>query len=79
VRTQEGRLQERRRHQALAWMWERIDVGLKQAFRQDKAVRRQLPDVIDQVEQARLPASTAARRLLAAFQAQEMDPGSGPG
>jgi LAO/AO transport system kinase len=29
-----GRLEARRRHQALAWMWERIESGLRQAFRQ---------------------------------------------
>ena len=33
----------RRRHQALAWMWERIDSGLRQAFRQHPEVQAMLP------------------------------------
>ncbi len=35
----------RRRQQALAWMWERIDAGLRQAFRADASVRARLPGV----------------------------------
>ena len=39
-----GRLaQAAREKQALAWMWERIDAGLKQAFRQHPQVRELLP------------------------------------
>jgi LAO/AO transport system kinase len=64
----EGRLQARRRQQALAWMWERIEAGLKHAFRHDPQVRALLPQLAGQVEQGRLPASAAARQLLAAFQ-----------
>ncbi|HYF20986.1 MAG TPA: methylmalonyl Co-A mutase-associated GTPase MeaB [Ramlibacter sp.] len=74
-----GRLDTKRRQQALAWMWERIEGGLKQAFRQHADVKALLPQVTAQVEQGMLPASTAARRLLGAFQLQEMDPGARPG
>jgi LAO/AO transport system kinase len=63
----DGRLQSRRKHQALAWMWERIESGLKQAFRQDPAVRALLPQLTREVEQGQLAASTAARRLLDAM------------
>lgn len=62
-----GRLQSRRRHQALAWMWERIEDGLKQAFRQDPAVRALLPQLTRDVEHGTLAASTAARQLLDAM------------
>jgi LAO/AO transport system kinase len=62
-----GRLDARRRHQALAWMWERIESGLKQAFRQDPAVQQLLPRMTHDVEQGRVAASTAARQLLAAM------------
>jgi LAO/AO transport system kinase len=62
--TANGQLAARRQHQALAWMWERIEAGLKQAFRQNPEVQRLLPLVTAEVEQGRLPASTAARRLL---------------
>jgi LAO/AO transport system kinase len=34
-----GRLQSRRQHQSLAWMWERIESGLRQAFRQHPRCR----------------------------------------
>ena len=61
-----GKRATRREKQALSWMWERIDAGLKQAFRQHPAVRERLPDTIAQVAAGRLPASTAARHLLAA-------------
>jgi LAO/AO transport system kinase len=73
-----GRLQSRRRHQALAWMWERIESGLRQAFRQDAAVQALLPEVTRQVEQGSLAASTAARQLLSAAR-KDMHPGASPG
>ncbi|HZY15103.1 MAG TPA: methylmalonyl Co-A mutase-associated GTPase MeaB, partial [Ramlibacter sp.] len=38
LQEQSGRLQARRRQQALAWMWERIESGLRQAFRQHPQV-----------------------------------------
>ncbi len=60
-----GRLAERRKNQSLSWMWERIDAGLKQAFRRDAAVSALLPDMLAQVAAGKLPASTAARNLLA--------------
>jgi LAO/AO transport system kinase len=61
-----GRLALRRQRQALGWMWERIDAGLKQAFRGHPAVKALLPQVMKDVEQGRLAASTAARQLLQA-------------
>ena len=66
LQTANGRLAARRQQQALAWMWERIDAGLKQAFRQHPQVRRLLPAMEADVAQGRVPASTAARILLAA-------------
>jgi LAO/AO transport system kinase len=66
LQTANGKLAARRKHQSLSWMWERIDAGLKQAFRQDPAVSALLPALVAQVESGRLPASTAARNLLAA-------------
>ena len=63
-----GRLASRRKHQALAWMWERIESGLRQAFRQHPEVKSLLPQVTWQVEQGTLAASTAARQLLKAME-----------
>ena len=71
-----GQLEARRRRQALAWMWESIDAALKYAFRHNPQVRHLLPDVVAQVGQGRLPASTGARRLLEASQIPER-PASG--
>ena len=69
LQTASGRLAARRQQQALAWMWERIDAGLKQAFRQNPKVREQLPALELQVRNGQLAASTAARTLLAAHAA----------
>ena len=66
LQTANGRLAARRQQQALAWMWERIDAGLKQAFRQNPLVRAQLPALEAQVRDGRIAASTAARTLLTA-------------
>ena len=59
-----GRLAERRRTQDQAWMWERIEAGLKSRFRQHPAVREALPEINTQVRNGKLAASVAARRLL---------------
>jgi LAO/AO transport system kinase len=67
ARTQSGQLAARRQHQALAWMWERIDAGLKHDFREQPAVRGLLPQLTNDVEAGRVPASTAARQLLDAW------------
>jgi LAO/AO transport system kinase len=64
-----GRLAVRRQQQARAWMWERIDAGLKQAFRQHPQVHHQLPLLEQQVLAGQVPASTAARQLLQLYAA----------
>ena len=61
-----GKQTKRRQNQALAWMWERIDAGLKQAFRQHPAVQALLPKLTQDVLEGRVAASTAARNMLAA-------------
>ena len=62
-----GQLAARRQRQSLAWMWERIDAGLRQAFRSHEQVRQMLPALQGQVQQGQLAASTAARQLLHQF------------
>jgi LAO/AO transport system kinase len=64
LQTLNGALAARRQHQALSWMWEQIEAGLRHDFRQHPAVRQLLPSITAEVEAGRLPASTAARRLL---------------
>ena len=66
LQTANGLFHKRRQHQALAWMWERIDAGLKQSFRQHPAVKTLLPTLTRDVLEGRLAASTAARNMLAA-------------
>jgi len=70
LQTNNGRFDMRRQHQALSWMWERIDAGLKQTFRAQPRVQALLPDLSQQVGAGQLAASTAARQLLSAYQAQ---------
>ena len=70
LQTRNGRLAQRREKQALDWMWERIDAGLKLAFKQHPQVQALLPQMQADVTAGRIAASTAARNLLAA-QAQQ--------
>lgn len=56
--------EKRRAQQAKAWMWERIHVGLNQAFQTHPQVRAQLAELTAQVIAGTVPASVAARTLL---------------
>jgi len=67
LQTASGKFAARRQKQALAWMWERIDAGLKQAFAQHPAVRTLLPQLTQEVLAGRVAASTAARNMLQAY------------
>lgn len=62
-----GRLAARRHAQDEAWMWERIDAGLKQRFRAHPAVREHLAAMGLQVRGGTMAPSVAARRLLDLF------------
>ena len=64
--TANGKFASRRQQQSLSWMWERINAGLVQAFRQNPAVSALLPALTAQVASGQLPASSAARNLLLA-------------
>jgi len=59
-----GRFEQRRLAQNQAWMWERIEAGLRQRFREHPAVAAALPAIVSDVKGGRLAASVAARRLL---------------
>ncbi len=60
----------KRREQSLAWMWERIQAGLRQAFTQHPGVAARLEAATLEVREGLTPASTAARQLLTAFQSR---------
>ncbi|SEL09926.1 LAO/AO transport system kinase [Roseateles sp. YR242] len=68
-----GGLDHKRRQQSLAWMWERIQAGLKQQFSSAPAVRQAMDDTLTRVLEGRLAASTAARQLLARFSGDPSD------
>ena len=59
-----GKFDARRQQQAGAWMWDRIEAGLKNAFRNNAAVQELLPTLSAQVNHGTMTASVAARRLL---------------
>ena len=63
-----GRLASRRQTQALAWMWERIEAGLKQSFRSHPRVREQLQATTDAVLKNLISPSVAANKLLSSHE-----------
>jgi LAO/AO transport system kinase len=67
LQTANGCFERRRRGQALAWMWDSLHAGLRHRFTRHPAVAARLGEVARQVEAGTLPASTAARQLLALF------------
>jgi LAO/AO transport system kinase len=64
-RSTSGAYAQRRQQQEQAWMWERIEAGLRHSFREHPAVRQALPALSADVVAGRVAASVAARRLLA--------------
>lgn len=59
-----GELADKRRQQALAWMWEMIDQGLRARFRGHPTVRSALPGLQEAVAAGNLSPSAAADQLL---------------
>ncbi|CAM3726117.1 methylmalonyl Co-A mutase-associated GTPase MeaB [Roseateles saccharophilus] len=67
ARRASGAWDAKRREQSLAWMWERIQAGLRHAFTHQPGMAARLEATTAEVREGRTPASTAARQLLAAF------------
>ncbi|MGE3594607.1 MAG: methylmalonyl Co-A mutase-associated GTPase MeaB [Dehalococcoidia bacterium] len=63
-----GLFDERRRRQALAWMWDTIHAQLLTDFHEHPAVRRALPQTLEDVSESRVAPSAAARALLDLFE-----------
>ena len=59
-----GLTAQRRQQQAVSWMWERIEAGLRRNFMAQACVQASLSRMQDQVHRGELPASVAARQLL---------------
>ena len=62
--TGNGELQAKRRRQALAWMWNMIDSGVRQYFRQHPAVEAELAKLTQAVAEGSITPGAAAYRLL---------------
>jgi LAO/AO transport system kinase len=62
-----GALDERRRRQSLHWMWSVVDDQVRQAIRTHPAVRAIRDGLEAEALAGTLPATAAARRILAAF------------
>jgi LAO/AO transport system kinase len=62
--TATGELQQRRKAQALEWMWAMIEQGLKERFHRNPQVRSNWPQIADQVRRGTVAPTTAARHLL---------------
>jgi LAO/AO transport system kinase len=62
--TATGELDERRRRQALAWMWSRIEDGLKERFFSHREVAMRLRDIEAAVERGELSPTVGADNLL---------------
>ncbi|WP_373987276.1 methylmalonyl Co-A mutase-associated GTPase MeaB [Duganella sp. BuS-21] len=59
-----GEFEAKRRRQALAWMWNMIDAGVRQYFRQHPAVGAELAQLSQAVAEGRTTPGAAAHRLL---------------
>jgi len=62
--TESGELAEKRRRQALDWMWQLIDSGLRHRFRDHPAVKTALPNTTQAVADGGMTPTVAAHRLL---------------
>jgi len=64
---QAGAFEERRKHQAQAWMWQLLEAGLQERFRNHDAVRAALPQALQQAAEGTSNPATLATLLLDAF------------
>jgi len=59
-----GELAEKRRKQALDWMWSLVEEGLRERFRKNAEIRKLLPRLIWEVEKGETAPTLAAASLL---------------
>jgi len=70
-RQHSGEFAQRRRQQALTWMWDQVNARLLADFHAHPGVRAALPAVLSDIEAARIAPSSAARKLLNIFENRE--------
>ena len=61
---QQGLIAEKRRQQALDWMWTLLEDELKERFYKNSTIKKLLPEVTRAVKKGEISATTAASRLL---------------
>ena len=59
-----GEFDQRRKNQALEWMWTLVEEGLKQMFKDNREINAQIPKVSGQVAEGEISPTAAARTLL---------------
>ncbi len=59
-----GEFERKRQHQALSWLWQLIDSGLRRHFRHHPRVRENLPELTRSVESGQTTPAAAAHALL---------------
>lgn len=64
IMTQSGELEEKRKKQALAWMWSMIESGLHHRFRNHPSIHAALPGISQDVAAGRMTPGAAAHTLL---------------
>ncbi len=65
IMTNTGELQQKRREQAMSWMWFLVNEGLEIWFYQHPEVQNQLPELRKKVEDGRIAPTRAADELIA--------------
>jgi LAO/AO transport system kinase len=71
LRSKTGDFTQRRRQQALTWMWDQVNARLIADFRAHPGVQRSLPQVLSDIDSLRIAPSSAARKLLNIFENRE--------
>lgn len=59
-----GEFLKRRKKQSLEWMWALVEAGLKQRFKDNAKINKQIPVISQQVENKKISSSAAAEMLL---------------
>ncbi|MCD4743911.1 MAG: methylmalonyl Co-A mutase-associated GTPase MeaB [Desulfobacteraceae bacterium] len=62
-----GEFDHKRKEQAVEWMWNLVDDGLKKKFMETSIVKKEIPKISKQVKQGLISPSAAAEELLSYF------------
>ena len=60
-----GEFDHKRKEQAVEWMWNLVDDGLKKKFMETAIVKKEIPNISRKVKQGLISPSAAAEKLLA--------------